>query len=42
MITAKQDGGFLLTNPWGSLHPPRPVTAAELGQLGVKIQIGSF
>jgi hypothetical protein len=42
VLTKKKDGGYVLTNPWGSSHPTRPVTAEELGQLAAKLQVGDL
>src|SRR5690606_38289944 len=28
VVTGSRDGGYLLHNPWGSSHPPRPITPA--------------
>lgn len=32
-------GGFVLYNPWGSSHPTRPLTAADLRGLGATIEV---
>lgn len=34
------DGNFVLRNPWGSSHPSRPLTPAEVKQLNAYVVIG--
>lgn len=37
-----RDGGWVLQNPWGSSHPSRPLTAAELRAMASTIEICAF
>lgn len=39
-LETTQDGKFVLRNPWGSSHPSRPLTAAEVKQLEAYVVIG--
>jgi hypothetical protein len=34
-----RDGGWLLRNPWGSSHPSRPLTAADLRGMACTIEV---
>lgn len=42
VLEGARDGGYVLYNPWGGSHPTRAITAAELIELGVEIQIAGF
>lgn len=42
VVTGSRDGGYVLYNPWGSSHPPRPITPAELRAMGPKIEVGDL
>lgn len=42
VVTGSRDGGYVLHNPWGSSHPPRPLTPAQLRELAPTIQVGEL